>query len=396
MTKKTSFFILLLFSVAVLIGLCFWWFRSIPSRAIHLRNVSFSDLPGWQSADARLSFHAFQKSCRAFLKQNPDKNVGNERIKLKVRDWQLICNAAVDFHPTSSEKAREFFEHWFEPVTFYDDHQVEGLFTGYYMPVLNGSLTKTEQYKIPIYGLPDDLISVDLSEFDPALKAHKKILGRVQGKRLVPYYTHEEITGGKIADKAPVIAWIEHHVDRQFLEIQGSGIIALPNGKKLFVGYAGQNGAPYRSIAGVLIEKGVMTKHNSSMQRIRQYLQAHPEQIKPVLHQNKSFVFFGKLPQEEALGAQGVGLTPGYSLAVDRTWVPMGVPVWLTTTRPNEESDHGSRLNRLMIAQDTGGAIRGPVRGDVFWGGDAEAGQVAGKMKNKGYYWLLLPRTSSN
>ena len=176
------------------------------------------------------------------------------------------------------------------------------------------------------------------------------------------------------------------------MEIQGSGIIALDNGSRLAVGYIGENGAPYTAIAKVLIDQGVMTRDNASMQHIRSYLDAHPEKIDPVLNQNKSFVFFTTLRNGSALGAQGVALTPGYSMAVDHKWVPYGVPIWLDTTRPDEISDQQNLFQRLMVAQDTGGAIKGVVRGDVYWGAGERATAIAGKMKNQGHYWLLLPR----
>jgi membrane-bound lytic murein transglycosylase A len=178
-----------------------------------------------------------------------------------------------------------------------------------------------------------------------------------------------------------------------FLEIQGSGIIELDDGSRVFIGYNGQNGAPYTAIAGVLIKQGVMTKDSASMQAIKRYLEANPAQINPVINQNQSFIFFHKLNLEGALGSQGVPLTPGYSLAVDRRWIPMGTPLWLSTTRPDSKNlDRNKPVQRLMVAQDTGGAIKGKVRGDVYWGEGEKATLIAGHMKNPGHYWLLLPR----
>ncbi len=196
---------------------------------------------------------------------------------------------------------------------------------------------------------------------------------------------------GGIQQTAPKLAWIESPVDLQFLEIEGSGIIELEDGKQVAIGYAAQNGLPYTSIAKVLIDRGVLTKHNASMQGIRKYFKENPDEVEAVLFQNESFVFFEKQTDAEAYGSQGVALTPGYSMAVDRKWVPMGVPLWLDTTRPDKKDKKKSR-KRLMIAQDTGGAIKGPVRGDLYWGTGEKAIFIAGHMKNMGYYWLLLPR----
>lgn len=235
-------------------------------------------------------------------------------------------------------------------------------------------------------------MTIDLGLFIPHMK-NRKLVGRISGNKMVPFYTREEINKGAIKDTAKVLLWIQSPIDRLFLEIQGSGIVELEDGSRVFVGYDGQNGAPYTAIAGVLIKKGIMTKHNASMQAIKRYLEAHPKEMDKILNKNKSFVFFRKLSLEGALGSQGVALTPGYSLAIDREWIPMGAPLWLSTTRPDSKDPNVNKpMQRLMIAQDTGGAIRGKVRGDVFWGGGEKATLIAGHMKNEGHYWLLLPR----
>lgn len=366
------------------------WRFSLPTPMF--RAVAFKHLPGWEVAELKHSMSTFQSSCRAFIKQDPDKVVGTEHIELQAKDWQPACIAALKINPSASLKVKAFFQKWFSPVEFYDGKPVKGLFTGYYMPFLKGSLTQSEEYNVPIYEVPDDLISVDLGLFVPHLK-NQKIVGRLAGSKVVPYYTRAQINKGAIKEKARVLLWIHSPIDRLFLEIQGSGVVELEDGSKMYVGYDGQNGAPYTAIAGVLIKKGVMTKDNASMQGIKRYLEAHPKQLDTVINQNKSFVFFRKLNLNGALGSQGVALTPGYSLAIDRQWIPMGAPLWLSTTRPNSKMpDTNKPMQRLMIAQDTGGAIKGKVRGDVFWGGGDKATLIAGHMKNEGHYWLLLPR----
>lgn len=379
------FVLLLIFSVYYVIR---------PKLAkIQLNAVPFSSLPGWNKAQLLPSFQAFQTSCKVFLKSDPDKSVGSEFINLRARDWVPACQAAMSLKtPYTNKEIKAFFETWFNVVEFHDGKPVKGLFTGYYMSSLKGSLTKTKQFNVPIYGLPDDLVSINLGLFDPSLK-NKRIVGRVVDKhRFVPYHTREDIDHGALKGKAPVIAWVDSEIDRLFLEIQGSGVIELPDGSPLYVGYTAQNGAPYTAIAGVLINQGVMTKDNASMQRIRKYLDAHPEQIRPVLHHNKSFVFFETERTSDAFGSQGTVLTPGYSMAVDLKWVPMGTPVWLNTTRPELHTKNSRPFQRLMIAQDTGGAIRGPVRGDVYWGAGDKATSIAGRMKNPGNYWMFLPK----
>ncbi|WP_133130589.1 murein transglycosylase A [Legionella yabuuchiae] len=391
MSKKIAYTIVLVIILIAGLSLYVYKFKR-PLPEIHLEEKSFSQLPGWKNANLRPSLEAFKISCKAFLKQNPEKSVGSKFIELKVKDWQPICQAAMRVNPKSQQEIKSFFETWFSPATFYTDQPVKGLFTGYYMPIVKGSLTKTEQYNVPVYGVPKNLISVYLGAFDSDLKHHRRLFGRVKGNSLIPYYTRKEILEGAIEGLAPALAWINSPVDLQFLEIEGSGVIELENGERLAIGYAAQNGQPYTSIAKVLIERGVLTKQNASMQGIRNYFKTNPKEVSSVLNQNKSFVFFHKHPQEEALGSQGVPLTPGYSMAVDLKWVPIGTPLWLKTTRP-DHNDKKKPLERLMIAQDTGGAIRGPVRGDLYWGTGDEAIFVAGHMKNMGHYWLLLPKT---
>ncbi|HFD7638712.1 TPA: murein transglycosylase A [Legionella pneumophila] len=374
---------------AIILSAAVWWWLQSPKPTF--RQVSFKHLPGWESAQLKKSLETFQTSCRAFLKQNPERVVGTEQIDLQAKDWHPACRAALKIKPVDEKSAKFFFEKWFAPVEFYDDKPVKGLFTGYYMPLIKGSYTKSKEFSVPIYELPSNLVTVDLGLFLPNLK-NKKIIGRIAGNKVVPFYTREQINKGAIKNTARVLVWIHSAVDRLFLEIQGSGIIELEDGKRIFIGYDGQNGAPYTAIAGVLIKKGIMTKHNASMQRIKKYLEAHPKQMDKIINQNKSFVFFRKLSLEAALGSQGVALTPGYSLAIDKQWIPMGAPLWLNTTRPDSKNpDVNKPMQRLMIAQDTGGAIRGKVRGDVFWGGGDKATLIAGHMKNEGHYWLLLP-----
>lgn len=399
--KTRHFFYLVLLAVFVLVHRPWFIKTSAPvaptdhSKIIQtpeLKRVSFSDLPGWNKADPLLSLQAFQASCRSFLKQPPEASVGNDRIKMSAQDWHPVCKEALSLKTTAPLKIRAFFEAWFTPVTYYDKTPMKGLFTGYYFPTFEGSFQATETYKVPIYGLPKDRVTVRLRDFDSQLE-NRTLVGRIAHHQLRPYYTRAEIDSGALLGKAPIVAWVKSPIDRLFIEIQGSGTLKLPDGSEAVLGYAGGNGAAYTPIARVLIDKGVMTKDTASMQKIRSYLEAHPEEMDTVIHQNKSFVFFRLLPQKGALGSQGLLLTPGYSLAVDRSYVPLGLPIWLNTRRPDVHTNETHPFNRLMIAQDTGGAIRGAVRGDVYWGAGVRATEIAGKMKNEGQYWLLLPKT---
>lgn len=385
---KSKLLILSLVILSLISGIYLW---HINHDSLHLKRVSYRHLPGWDDANTIKSLGAFKVSCEKFIKQRADAPVGSPYIDLTAKDWYPACRAALLLDPTSKDQAKQFFEHWFTPVEFYNRKPIEGLFTGYYVPLLRGSLTQTKKYKVPIYQTPSNLITIDLGLFDPTLK-NRQLIGRQEANKIVPFYTREEISRGAISNTATVIAWVDSHLDRLFMEIQGSGTIEFEDGSHLVVGYASQNGAPYTAIGSVLIKQGVMTKENMSMQSIRDYLESHPEQIDTVINQNKSFVFFEKLPHGAVVGTKGIVLTPKYSLAVDRRWVPLGVPIWLNTTRPDVQSNAQKTLQRLMVAQDTGGAIRGQVRGDVFWGTGDRATTIAGKMKNHGFYWLLLPK----
>jgi membrane-bound lytic murein transglycosylase A len=354
--------------------------------------ASFDAMPGWSTEDLRPSLQAFQVSCRVFLKQAPDKEVGNKTFPMKAKDWKPVCRAALALSNPSETDVRAFFEAWFDPGMLHDDKPLEGLFTGYYAPVFEGSYTKTDVFNVPVYALPKHWVTLRLKDFDPDASSNKVLVGRVEGHRVYPFHTRAEINQGAIGEKADVLVWMKSQFNRMVLEIQGSGLIKLPDGKEIFLGYAGQNGAAYTSIAGVLIRQGVMTRDNASMKRIEEYFEANPDVMQSVLDQNQSFIFFEKQNTAKARGAQGVFLTPGYSLAVDRKWIPLGMPLWVNTTRPGDDLNTSAPLTRLFVAQDTGGAITGPVRGDVFWGAGEDAGAIAGHMRNKGVYWLMRPR----
>lgn len=363
---------------------------------MQLRPVSFLNLPGWGTQDLSVSFVAFQTSCHALMKPSQANHTNNSLIQVDANDWRMPCQIALSSDaPSTHQDIQHFFQTWFEPVEFYNGKPVTGLFTGYYRPSVHGSLTQTSTYTVPIYGVPNDLITLSLHEFDPIFK-NKQLVGRLTNSHhLQPYYTTADINNGALADKAPVLAWVSSDIDRLFLQIQGSGIIILPDGSHLNLEYAAQNGHPYTAIGGVLIKKGILTADKTSMQSIRAYLESHPDQIQPIINQNKSFVFFKPSQRNGAIGSQGTVLTPGYSMAIDVNWIPLGVPIWLHTTQPKHGKQAERPFSRLMIAQDTGGAIRGPVRGDVFWGSGKKATSISGHMKQSGYYWLLLPKKTT-
>ena len=264
------------------------------------------------------------------------------------------------------------------------------LVTGYYQPVLEGSRVKTKKFRIPLYAPPSDLITVDLSEVYPDLR-YMRLRGRVEGDKLVPYLTREEIAKQGYPLQGNELLWVKDPVEAFFLEIQGSGVIAFEDGERIQVGYANQNGHPYRSMGRALIQEGELSRHKVSMQSIKAWAKKNPKKLQKFLNANPSVVFFRELEPglPGPIGALGIPITAERSVAVDRKYIPLGAPIFLSTTWPNSSKP----LNQLMMAQDTGGAIGGGVRVDFYWGQGDKAGQLAGRMKQDGKVWVLLPKT---
>jgi membrane-bound lytic murein transglycosylase A len=285
---------------------------------------------------------------------------------------------------------RQFFESSFVPYSVHNaDGSTDGLVTGYYEPLLRGSRTPGKAYRFPVYGVPDDLLVVDLTEALPNLKG-MRLRGRLQGNKVVPYYTRAEIERGEAAVRGREILWVDDAVELFFLQVQGSGQVKLPSGEIVRIGFAEHNGHPYNSIGRVLVERGELPQDKASMQGIKQWGKQNPDLLPLLLQQNPAYVFFREMPSSSPgpVGAQGVALTPARSVAVDSSVVPLGAPVFLSSTWPLSARP----LNRLVLAQDTGSAIKGAVRADLFWGFGDEAGQIAGRMRQSGRMWVLYPR----
>ena len=355
---------------------------------LSLKPASFSDLPGWQSEDFKTFVPAFSKTCERVLKGPADKKFGALEESGSYGDWQSQCRAlfALGENP-SRETLKTFLETRFTPHQVLADKLPEGLFTGYYEASLKGSRTKGGPYQTPLYTRADDLVMVQLGEFRDDLKG-RRIAGRVKDGKLTPYESREEIVAGNWPHNDKVLVWVDDPIDAFFVQIQGSGVVQLNDGGVMRIGYAGQNGHAYYAIGRELIKRGEIEKENVSLQSIRAWLEANPDQADEIMNTNESYVFFKELEGEGPLGGSGVALTAGRSLAVDRSLLSYGLPLWTDIEAPIEGAQH---IQRLMIAQDTGGAIRGPVRGDVFWGYGEMAEKLAGPMKSKGQYWVLLP-----
>lgn len=338
--------------------------------------AKFSGLPHWTRSFDTKTWTAFLESCTVLSKQAP---------------WSAICAdaARVPLHPGHAA-LRSFFETHFDPwLVVNGDGSNTGLVTGYYEPLLHGSPVHTPQYHYALYAPPSDLLTVELGELFPELKG-RRVRGRLQGNRVVPYLTRAEIEVEDAPLMGQELAWVDNPVDLFFLQIQGSGRIVFNDGSQMRVGYADQNGHPFRSVGRLLIQRGELPPGQVTLQGIKAWATAHPDQVTELLDANPSYVFFRRLPDNlpGPLGALGVPLTSGASIAVDPRVIPLGAPVFLDTTQPNSKVP----LRRLVMAQDTGGAINGAVRADLFWGYGSGTEQKAGSMKQAGRMWLLYPR----
>ena len=343
--------------------------KAVPESARYDEST-FAELPGWSGSSARRSLEVFIASCPRSGALAP------------------LCEPARSV-AADDEAARRFFEERFTPYALASSESGEsGLITGYYEPVIQGSRARDAVDRYPVFGVPDDLVVVDLASVSPDVR-NLRLRGRLEGRRLVPYFSRAEIESRGDAFPAPVIAWAADPVELFFLQIQGSGLVSLPGGERIRIGYADQNGHPFRSLGRYLVERGELTLDQASMQGIQAWASAHPARLQDALNQNPSYVFFRELPAAGGpIGALGVPLSAGYSIAVDRRFIPLGAPVYLATTYPLASDP----LERLVVAQDTGGAIRGVVRADFFWGTGTEAGASAGRMRQQGRMWLLWPR----
>jgi peptidoglycan lytic transglycosylase A len=392
---------------------------------IDFRLADFYELHGWQQDDSLPAFAAFLRSCEALLARgptepaNPQEYLGDRlqdvTLAGTVADWRLPCGEAAEINgryysgiAVKRGAFRAFFENNFRPVqilqyrtplpdspTRRKGPKIEetGLFTGYFEPVYNAARTPGKVFTTPAYPRPDDLVEVDLGVFREELSG-QRIAGKLAGHQLVPYADRKVINEGVLNAAAAPIAWLDAN-DLFFLQIQGSGRLRFNDGSELRIGYDGQNGHAYTSIGRVMVEREIMPLEDVSMASIRAWLDgAGADNARALREENASYVFFRELdPPQDNLGppgALGVALTPQRSLAVDRRYHALGAPVWVDIEPVDGAGPEPIR--RLMVAQDTGGAIRGPVRGDVFWGTGEDAGAIAGAMKARGEIYVLVPR----
>jgi membrane-bound lytic murein transglycosylase A len=357
---------------------------SLPARYVP---VAWTALPGWNDDRVDEAWPAFRAGCATLVAGDATNDL-----------WQGPCSAAETLAPIDQGAVRRYFEAHFIPYRVEAaDGRDTGMVTGYYEPLLDGSRVRSARYNVPLYAAPDDLLTIDLTDLYPELKG-KRLRGRVEGRRVVPYWSRAEIENGTapVADK--VLVYVADPVDAFFLQIQGSGRVRLAGGGIMRVGYADQNGYPYVSIGRILVERGELPLERASLQGIREWGRNNPQKLGPLLDENPSYVFFREVPPpapgtleaeiDGPYGSLGVPLLRERTIAVDPRSVPLGAPVYLATTYPLSTRP----LDRLVLAQDTGGAIRGAVRADFFWGFGNEAGREAGRMKQDGRMWILWPK----
>jgi len=351
---------------------------SLARGALNFRNaqlepLSFSALDGWKSDDHALAFDTFLKSCNAIL--NAGKGVRTARPFLG--GLYKVCERAVAAGGLDREQARAFFETNFKPVLIKPSGQPEGFFTGYYETEVDGSRFPSDEYTIPIYAAPAEAVR----------KHQSKVFADLD---------RTKIEDGAIAGKDLEICYVKNPVDAFFAQIQGSTRVKLDTGKLLRLNYVASNGMPYTPVGKFLIDRGIVSKEDMSMDKIRDFMEANPEEGKELRRKNRSFVFFQETPlsaHDECLGAQGVPLTPGRSLAVDKKIHVYGTPIWIEAEFPIDSEKPETKFRRLMFAQDTGSAIIGPARADIYFGHGEDVSHIAGRIKQYGQFVMLVPQS---
>jgi membrane-bound lytic murein transglycosylase A len=354
--------------------------------------LAWSDIPGWSEDDQLAAFRTFRASCRPIMAQRgalPDpKALGSS-----LRD---PCREARATEISDGARARSFFETHFVPLKISRLGEGDGFVTGYYEPVLQGSKTQTDVYNVPIYRRPSNLFVRGYKQDSPDLPNKGQVFRKIGRRKLVPYYDRGQIEDGAIAGRGLEICWLKDSTDLLFAQIQGSARIRMEDGSTVRINYDAHNGYPYTAVGRILIERGIIPKEEMSMHKIREWMEQNPDGAKELRRQNRSYVFFREVnlsDKDEAVGAQGVPLTPGRSIAVDKSLHVYGTPFFIEGELPIESEQSKTPFHRLMIAQDTGSAITGPARADLYFGAGADAGKVSGRLKHSMRFVMLVPKS---
>ena len=360
--------------------------KNLPQTV--LQEVSFDRLEGWKDDNLSEILPNLQKNCERIGKIKHEW-LGASQIKINTAAYQQICDILKDTPFSDENEIHDFIEQNFTPFAISDNGNYEGKFTAYYESKINTSFNKHDEYQYPIYGKPEDLIEINLKDFDAALPA-KRLVGRIEKQKMIPYYDREIIEVEGI--NAPILMWADNAVDIHIMQIQGSAVAYMDDGQKVRVGFSDSNGLPFRGIGSILLENKVLPPENINMLAIKKWLNENPQEADFYMRQNRRYIFHKIVEESGPVGAFGVPLQGGRSIAVDRDIIPLGSLLWLETHAPDF-----SPLNKLVIAQDVGSAIKGIVRGDYFWGsGGDEVLDMAGRMNSVGRYYILLPKEQNN
>jgi membrane-bound lytic murein transglycosylase A len=377
--------------------------------------VAWADIPGWNEDDLLKAFAAFRSSCKPIAAQKPPdpkppdpntldtKAFDTKALDTKALDTKALgtslrdpCRAAKIADVSDAAKARAFFEENFLPLRISRLGEGDGFVTGYYEPVIDGSRTQTDAYTVPVYRRPSNLFVRGFKQDAASLPNKGQVFRKIGRRKLVPYYDRAEIEDGAIAGRGLEICWLKNQTDLLFTQIQGSARVRLEDGSVLRINYDAHNGFPYTPIGRVLIERNIIPKDQMSMQRIRQWLEENPDGAKELRRQNRSYVFFREVQlsdKDEAVGAQGVPLTPGRSIAVDKSLHVYGTPFFIEGELPIDSEQSKTPFRHLMVAQDTGSAITGPARADIYFGAGADAGRVSGRLRHNMRFVILIPKS---
>jgi membrane-bound lytic murein transglycosylase A len=354
--------------------------------------LTWSEIAGWSDDDHLAAYKAFRISCRPIAAQS-GAQVDPKFLGASLRD---PCRIAKGLEFSDGAGAKAFFEEHFLPLRISRLGEGEGFVTGYYEPIIDGSLTQNEVYNVPVYRRPSNLFVRGFNQSSVGLPNGGKVYRKIGRRKLVPYYDRAEIEDGAIEGRGLEICWLRDQTDLLFSQIQGSARVLLQDGATLRINYDAHNGFPYTAVGRILIERNIIPKEQMSMQKIREWMVQNPDGANELRRQNKSYVFFREVQlsdKDEAVGAQGVPLTPGRSIAVDKALHVYGTPFFIEGELPIESERSKTPFGRLMIAQDTGSAIVGPARADLYFGAGAEAGRVAGRLKNPARFVILIPKS---
>lgn len=357
-------------------------------------SAGYDALDGWADDDHAAAFVAFRRSCDRIVSVAEARSAQGKEVGDEIRTLLKTCRAALALaEPVAGGRARSFFEENFTPRLI-DDNGGRAFLTGYFEPELEGDRVRSERFHVPILRKPFDLVMLT-PDLHRAANNHKLTAGRPTSEGYVPYETREEIEKGALSGQGLELLYLADRFDAFVLHVQGSGRVVLPDGSVVRLAYAAKNGHPYTSIGRILIERGEIAKEDMSLATLEAWVRQNPKAAKELMWQNRSYIFFRELAASESragpLGAQGVSLTPGRSLAVDASIHHLGTPIWVDA--PELAEPGGERFRRLMVAQDVGSAIKGAGRGDIYWGSGAAAREIAGVTRHAGRFWTLVPRS---